>query len=262
MISVCMTTYNGARYIRQQLDSILSQLSPDDEVVISDDGSDDDTVQIIESYSDPRITILHHNRYAKHHRYAPEHYYVSANFENALSHTKGDYIFFSDQDDVWLPGRVKRMMRELQHADIVISNRTNVDDKLNVTQERALPAGNYHRSKLRMLTTTGFTGCQMAITGKLRRFCLPFPPDTIVHDFWIARLAIMLNLKLTFVEEPLILYRVHGDNVSNTTDPSRNHNPLLFKVAYRLKLLRDLRRRARAISRAEAAGETQRNKDF
>lgn len=253
MISVCMTTYNGARYIRQQLDSILSQLSRDDEVVISDDGSDDDTVQIIESYADPRITILHHFKGAKQHRYAPEHYYVSANFENALSHTKGDYIFFADQDDVWLPGKVERMMRELQSADIVISNRTNVDDKLNVTQERALPSDYYNRSKLRLLTLTRYTGCQIAITRRLRQYCLPFPPDTIVHDNWIARLAIMLNLKLTFIDEPLILYRVHGDNVSNTTDSSRNHNPLLFKVTYRLRLLRDLRHRAREISRATAA---------
>ena len=90
-ISVCIATYNGERYIREQLDSILSQLSLDDEVIISDDGSKDSTIEIISSYLDSRIKVFKNNG---------KHGYVG-NFENALNHSSGDFIFLSDQDDIW-----------------------------------------------------------------------------------------------------------------------------------------------------------------
>lgn len=257
VISVCMATYNGAPYIRQQLDSILPQLGPDDEIVISDDSSTDGTVNIIKSYDDPRIRIINHNRHSLHHRYAPSHYYVSANYENALKHAKGDYIFFCDQDDVWRPNKVKRMLEALRDNDIVISNRTNVDGALRITQEKALPSQYYNRSKMRLLTLTRFPGCQMAFTRRLRDFSLPFPKNTVVHDNWIARLAVMLDLKLKFIDEPLILYRVHNGNVSHTTDSSQNKNPLLFKISYRLRLLRDLYARMRDIHQGKYQNKIQ-----
>ena len=96
MISVCMAIYNGEKYIKEQIDSILMQLSNEDELVISDDSSNDRTLDIIAEYNDRRIKVLHHipaigNSFVK----------AKANFENALSVAKGDYIFLSDQDDVW-----------------------------------------------------------------------------------------------------------------------------------------------------------------
>lgn len=91
MISVCMACYNGQKYIRQQIDSILSQLKENDELIISDDGSKDLTCEIVLSYHDPRIKLLHNTK---------EHGFIG-NFENALRCAKGDIIFLSDQDDVW-----------------------------------------------------------------------------------------------------------------------------------------------------------------
>ena len=90
MISVCMATYNGEKYIQEQIDSILCQLSKDDELVISDDHSTDATCDIIKSYNDRRIKLFL-NELAKG---------VTHNFENALLHSKGDIIFLADQDDV------------------------------------------------------------------------------------------------------------------------------------------------------------------
>ena len=96
MISVCIATYNGERFIREQIDSILRQLSSDDEIIVSDDGSTDDTISIINSIDDKRIRIIEGPR-----KHSPTH-----NFECAMKEAKGYYIFLADQDDVWKPNKV------------------------------------------------------------------------------------------------------------------------------------------------------------
>ena len=96
MISVCMATYNGENFIKEQIDSILPQLSDDDEIVISDDGSTDKTVDIIENYGDSRIKLLKYNSFRS----------TIYNLENALKDSKGDVIFLCDQDDKWNEDKV------------------------------------------------------------------------------------------------------------------------------------------------------------
>ena len=103
MISVCMATYNGEKYIRQQICSIISQIGEGDEVIISDDGSTDSTLDTIRSMADSRIRIVK----------GPCRRSPTLNFENALSHAQGDYIFLADQDDVWLPGKVSACVQWL-----------------------------------------------------------------------------------------------------------------------------------------------------
>lgn len=91
MISVCIATYNGEKFIKQQLTSILEQLAPADEIIVSDDNSKDNTRNIIEELNDGRIKIID----------GPGMSSPTKNFEQALKHAKGDYIFLADQDDVW-----------------------------------------------------------------------------------------------------------------------------------------------------------------
>ncbi len=98
-ISVAMATYNGEKYIKEQLESILLQLENQDEVIVSDDGSTDHTLKIIESLNDQRIKILKGPRNG-----------VKQNFAHALSFCKGKYIFLSDQDDIWLENKVKHLL--------------------------------------------------------------------------------------------------------------------------------------------------------
>ena len=93
MISVCVTTYNGSLFLKEQIDSILCQLNKDDEIIISDDGSIDNTISIIESYNDCRIKIFYHTTIKNQYRFD----LTTRNFENALFQAKGDYIFFADQ---------------------------------------------------------------------------------------------------------------------------------------------------------------------
>ena len=116
MISVCIATYNGEKYIREQLDSILVQLGPDDEIVVCDDRSSDRTLELIEGYRDSRIHVHRNEKNLGHVR----------NFEKAISLSRGDYLFLSDQDDVWLPGRVQEMLGQMQSDASVTRQRTTV----------------------------------------------------------------------------------------------------------------------------------------
>ncbi|MCD8291094.1 MAG: glycosyltransferase, partial [Prevotella sp.] len=96
-VSVCIATYNGEKYIEEQIRSILSQLSDNDEVIISDDGSHDQTLSLIQSIGDKRIKIFQNEG----------RHGFKYNFENTLKKVQGDYIFLCDQDDVWLPNKVQ-----------------------------------------------------------------------------------------------------------------------------------------------------------
>ena len=105
-----MATYNGEKYIKEQVDSILKQLGPEDEIIVSDDGSKDATIETLRSYCDVRIKIYHHtscgaNSFEK----------ASSNFENALTKATGDIIFLSDQDDIWTDDKVKVMVDGLKN---------------------------------------------------------------------------------------------------------------------------------------------------
>ena len=122
MISVCMASYNGEKYIKQQIDSILKQLSDEDELVISDDGSTDNTLSVIQSIHDKRIKLIHNQG---------EHGY-SRNFENALKNSKGDYIFLSDQDDVWKDNKVETILPLLKKYAFVVHDTEMTDENLKV----------------------------------------------------------------------------------------------------------------------------------
>lgn len=118
LVSVCMATYNGGRYIREQVDSILHQEFKENqnvelELVVSDDGSTDDTIEILESYHDVRIKIFQHHNKRKY-KYLNATRACKCNFENAMSKAKGDYIFLSDQDDVWYPWKIDKQLTMLR----------------------------------------------------------------------------------------------------------------------------------------------------
>jgi glycosyltransferase involved in cell wall biosynthesis len=127
--SVCMATFNGEKYIRRQIESIISQLSQDDEIIISDHGSTDGTVEIIKEFKDSRIKLIckesHHiDRKSVIDRFR----LVTQNFENALSAASGDYIFLSDQDDIWDKKKIEISLKYLQHCDLVVSNFGFIDE--------------------------------------------------------------------------------------------------------------------------------------
>lgn len=229
MISVCLATFNGASYIREQIESILPQLKEGDEIVISDDASSDDTVGIVRSIaitSPISFRILQNKTSIG---------YV-ANFEKALNHSSGDIIFLADQDDVWHPQKVKTCLRELERADLVTHDAEIVDNFLNTTNQNFYelrhPAKNWIGTVIRF----AHLGCCFCFKRKVLRKALPFPTNRkyCTHDNWLYLVAETFYSTATLYT-PLIKYRRHDHNAS--LGSGNSNKTFAFRVAYRLYLL-------------------------
>lgn len=225
MISVCIATHNGERYIKEQLDSILCQLGPDDEVVISDDGSTDNTICILEGYNDSRIKIYN---FIQPQKSTDSHTLVTRNFQNALLHASGDYIFLSDQDDMWYPQKVKIIVGYLNDYMVVYHNLRYGDENLIDLGENRYNSSNGYFRRRNYLNRKGvYYGCALAFRREVLDVALPFPQHLNMHDYWLGILAESIG-PLYYIDDPLILYRLRGSSVSHKVD-----NNLIKKIGYR-----------------------------
>lgn len=228
MISVCMAVHNGEKYIKEQIDSILLQLVANDEIIISDDGSTDLTLEILETYCDSRIKLIHYQSPFRD-TTTSSHELISANFENAIKHATGEYIFLADQDDIWLNSKVSIISNYLKNHDLVISDAFILSDGYcdNKTTwfKGNPPFRNYYLKKGK------YHGCCMAFHRKMLPYILPFPKKLALHDTWIG-LLIELHGQIKFIKEPLMYYRIHADNGS-----THSSNTLATKIYYRINLL-------------------------
>ncbi|MEQ1109498.1 glycosyltransferase family 2 protein [Acinetobacter seifertii] len=232
MISVCLATYNGEKYIVEQLNSILPQLSSTDEVIISDDHSTDETLLLIKSLNDPRIKIIT-NELGKGY---------TKNFENAINHSSGDYIFLSDQDDVWVENKVELMMKYLLDFDLVVSDAIISDSHLKPTLGSHFELHNTKSGFLNNWLKTRYIGACMAFRREIFSKLLPFPIQSkwCAHDYWIANVGEFF-FKVKLLETPLIKYRRHGNNAS--TGGEKSTNTLLHKLIVRMYTLLQLIKR-------------------
>lgn len=211
MISVCMATYNGERFIKDQVDSILSQLKDDDELIISDDGSNDNTIACLLSYNDERIKIFQNTGM----------HGVNANFTNALKYARGEYIFLSDQDDVWMPDKIEQCCRELAFHYCVVHDAFVTDKDLNIICDSFFKERNSGSGFIKNLIKNTYLGCCMAFRKELLESCLPVPATTsFFHDNWIGSIA-DLKYDIKFLPYKGILFRRHSNNTSDTAKKSR-----------------------------------------
>ncbi len=223
MISVVLAAYKGEKYIRAQVESILRQIGDADELIISDDFPDGKTreaiIDIIES--DKRVKYI-----------VGPGAGVIRNFEYAISQSKGDYIFLSDQDDIWLDGKVERAVHELKNgADLVLHNAIITDSDLNETGENAFGINKTKKGFLRNILKNSYQGCCTAFGSELKKYILPFPENLPMHDQWIGLMA-EKHGKVALIDEPLILYRRHGSNVTG------NGSSLKDKLKWRADILK------------------------
>lgn len=230
MISVCMTTYNGALFIQEQVKSILSQLCDDDEIIISDDGSTDDTISIIESLNDKRIKIITHTH--KVNPFYPKSTVatVTYNFENALQKAKGDYIFLSDQDDIWYSNKVEMSLRYLLEYDLVLSNFSTIDENNNLIEEKYLKKCPFSKMNILNILKPPFLGCCLAFNKKVLDRALPIPECVCIHDLWIGLVSNKIG-KIKYIDTPLIYHRFWSNNTSNYG--KKSPNTFLMKLKYR-----------------------------
>lgn len=233
MISVCMATFNGEKYIYQQISSILKQLTSDDELIISDDGSTDKTIAIIKSFNDVRIKLLINKKQQKSNS---KHLLVTKNFENALQNAKGDIIFLADQDDIWKDNKVDVSLTQIKGYDILFSNYDIINNFGEVIEIKYLKKKPIRSSVLGNVYKMPFHGCCMCFTKEVLEGVLPFPKKLLLHDNWIGILwSLKKNHKIKFLNESLVLYRHHSNNVSGKSSNSL-YNKILYRIVFLLEI--------------------------
>lgn len=215
-IAILMATYNGEKYICQQIDSILSQTCKDWELYIHDDGSTDNTIAVVESYVEKYPDKIHliDGKSTGGAKY---------NFFYLFSQVEAPYYMTCDQDDVWLDKKIEltydRMLTIENKADVpclVYTELRVVDSELNTIADTM---SGYQRLDCHKRTINQFilqnsvTGCTMMVNRALRDKMLRITDidNTIMHDWWAALVAAQFG-KTAFIDEPTILYRQHGDN--------------------------------------------------
>lgn len=202
-----MATYQGARYVGEQLESILAQLADNDEVVIVDDASVDDTVEIVKALNDPRVRLV---------EVTTNQGYVRS-FEQAVLASRGEYIFLADQDDVWVPGRLELMLAALQHHSVVATNFAVLGGGSRGSVPTLRAADSDHHIRNVFGTVIGYRpyyGCGMAMTRRQAEIFAPVPPYLVEsHDLWLA-LCANVSKSMAHLEEPSLWRRIHSENVT------------------------------------------------
>lgn len=205
-VSIALAVYNGEKYIKAQLDSVLKQLRKDDEVIISDDNPGSEMSLLVKKIAENDSRIKYIEGPGKG---------VIKNFENAIKNTTGDVVFLCDQDDIWLDDKVKIVMKEIDNgADVVLHNAIITDADLS---SEGLSFFDKNKSKIGLVKNiikNSYMGCCMAFKSELKKDILPFPENIPMHDQWIGTVAEKLKYKVTLVDKPLIYYRQHGNNVT------------------------------------------------
>lgn len=209
--SVCIATYNGEKWIKEQLDSILKQIKENDEVLIVDDCSTDSTVNIIQSIRDNRIKLVINENNIGHIK----------SFEKAIESAQGDLIFMSDQDDVWIEGRYDLFFNIYrENMMCVISGNTYAIDsngkkiQFELGKLYSVDSKKYKKNIRRIFFGKAwYYGCAMAFSKQMKDLVLPFPNKLQCHDLWIALVG---NLKKCnyHIDDYVLERRIHGNNAS------------------------------------------------
>ena len=240
-ISVALCTYNGARYLTEQLESILRQSQPPDEIIICDDRSTDDTIAIIDSFIKeyPGVIHLFINEETLH---------VKKNFEKAIRLCTGDLIFLSDQDDIWEPGKAEKVMTyfsEHPDTDVVFTNAYILENDKR-SEKNAWDLLGFNGKRKEKLHNRGellkhlflkwniATGATMALRSTAAAVHIPFAGFTKhLHDYQLA-LQSATGGSLGFIDECLIGYRLHSAQQVGIQTPVR---PLLLRPFYKVRYL-------------------------
>lgn len=227
-IDVLLATYNGEKYLKEQIGSILNQTYKNIRLIISDDCSKDNTKEILEQYEkeDERVKVF----------YQQENLGYIKNFEFLLNQVKNDYYMLSDQDDVWLPQKIEKSFETIknENADLVFGDLEIVDEKLNTIY----PSFNDYMKLTRKIKKyinsykvnylyNCVTGCTVISKKEFIPKLIPFPNNSkyMIHDYWIG-IQLAINGKLAYMPERYIKYRQHGNNQVGTDKISHGFKEL------------------------------------
>ncbi|MFM1853736.1 MAG: Chondroitin polymerase [Bacteroidota bacterium] len=210
-ISIGLATYNGEKFVLEQINSVLNQLGTEDEVIIVDDCSCDHTVELIRGLQDSRIKLILNEHNLGHVK----------SFDKAISLANNQIIFLCDQDDIWLPGRVKLMYEKLSASDslLLTSNSIFIDAngkplEYYIDGVSSSNSSRYFHNILDIFKgKTNYFGCAMVIDHRLKKIILPFPFYVESHDLWIAMAANLLRSN-SHIDQATFQRRIHSNNAS------------------------------------------------
>lgn len=205
LVSIALATYNGALFLRQFLDSVLQQSWSSIEIVACDDGSTDETIEILREYQERLSIRIFLN---------PTQLGCSQNFSKAISLCQGAWIALADQDDIWEKDKLELLIEGIQSHDAICSDASLIDSNNHV-----LHASLFQHTKVNFPTEFRTaclehfaTGCTMLLTREFAQTIVPIPPSVPYHDYWIALLA-QRKHGIRVLHRPLVRYRQHGNNV-------------------------------------------------
>lgn len=224
-VSVAMTAYNGEKYIKRQLDSILMQLSECDEIIISYNQSTDDTWNIIKGYEKkyyPLVKVFPCPKMG-----------LRANGENARKHCNGRYIFIADQDDCWLEGKVDAVVEAFEKtgAPVVLHDMRYADADLIPTDRTLFKERHSKPGLIRNLIRNSYHGGCMAINAEYYHLMEDRPDGIGFGDMWMGLVGEMCGCPV-FINKEYMLFRCHNNNLS-----SRKRRPILQVLPERLRLI-------------------------
>lgn len=225
-----MAVYNGEKYLREQIDSILCQLSDKDELVVSYDESSDASKTILDDYvsKDERVRVYKNP-------YRPG---VVKNFQNSVEHCTGDIIFYSDQDDVWMADKIETVMKEFAdpHVAVVFHDASVTDVNLNITEPSTFKLrGGARETTFGNLFRLSYIGCCMAFRAEYKPVVVPIPTIYRSHDWWTGCLLGAGRTKMKAIHKPLIYHRNHGSNVTPNKRP-----PLWYQLQVRWIIIKNI----------------------
>lgn len=210
-VSVALASYNGAQYIRPFLASLEAQDWPSVRLCVSDDGSTDATTAIISEEWREATVVRNSGKQG-----------VVSNFSSAIALTKGGYVALADQDDIWVPDKLSRLMATMIQREtldpakpvLIFSDLTVVDSELNVLQSSFFNSTEKSMTAAKLpdfMLSNHIPGCSILFNDALCRLALPIPPNVKMHDWWLALVAATFGV-IDYVDAPLVLYRQHGSN--------------------------------------------------
>lgn len=217
MIDIALATYNGERYLTEQVESILHQSYNNIRIIIRDDGSTDNTLQIItelqNAYPDKIVLVKDHVKCGS----------SASNFMQILQHTTAEYVMFSDQDDIWLPDKVLHTLQKMTEAEkkvgqnrpvLVFGSYEPVDQDLQKMKirKRGRQEAAYKLDFSNLLVQNYVNGCLMMVNRTLADMMGEYDERMLMHDWWAALIAAGGGA-IEHVDEVMMLYRQHGSNV-------------------------------------------------
>lgn len=219
MVSIVMTTYNGEKYLKEQIDSILSSTYQEFEIYIVDDGSIDSTMGILEGYKEQYPDKIHISQ-------NETNLGVTLNYLNAICNTKSDYIMLCDQDDVWRKDKIAKTLKRMRRMEVqfgkdipiaVFTDAYVVDSKLSILHESFFRSSRLEPKLVdlpHLLIENKLIGCTVMINQAVRRILqnYPLPKRARFHDGWLGLIAASFG-KIGFINEPTLLYRQHSANL-------------------------------------------------